>query len=69
MLYTVHSSFKGRFLKTGREGNWGYTEKIEADDKETAKRIARQNILEKFEFEPESVSFASQNARASSRKN
>lgn len=65
MLFTVYTSFKGQDIKTGREGNWGYTEKVEADDKETAKRIARQNILEKFE----SVSFASQNARASSRKN
>ena len=65
MLFTVNSSFKGRCLKTGVERNWSSTEKIEADDKETAKRIARQNILEQFE----SVSFASQNARASSRKN
>ena len=57
MLYTVHTGYREERL-------YGYTEKIEAQDKETAKKIAWENIKKKYP----NAELEDQNARKSTRK-
>ena len=56
MLFTVHTSYR-------TDRNWGQTDKIEAPDKETAKRIAWENIVKSNS----NAELRSQNARKSTR--
>ena len=56
MLYTVQTSYVN-----GRK--WSITQKIEAENKETAKKIARENILR----EEKGSVIESQNVRLSKR--
>lgn len=66
MLFTVHTSFRGKENETGTIRLWCSTEKIEAPNKAIAKDIAVCNIIESGEYS--NIKLDKQNARASSRK-
>ena len=66
MLFTVHTSFRGKENETGIIRLWCNTEKIEAPNKAAAKVIAACNIIESGEFSD--IALDKQNARTSSRK-
>ena len=65
MLYTVHTSFHAKDNETGYVRNWSSKDKIEAPDKETAKRAVWEAILNSDEYSD--LTLNSQNARASRR--
>lgn len=66
MLYTVHTSFDARDDETGQFRGWSQTEKIEANDKITAKAIAWRHIVGSGEYSR--LVLKAQSARVSSRK-
>ena len=65
MLYTVHTNFTALDEETGFIRKYARTDKIEAHDKDFAKYIAWEQILDcgKYKF----LSYDSQNARSSKR--
>lgn len=65
MLFTVHTSFSAKDNETGCFRNWSSKDKIEAPDKEIAKRKAWEIILRNGEYSD--LTLKSQNARASKR--
>lgn len=62
--YTVHTTYRRFDARTGSVRAFCQTDKIKAEDKETAKTIAWQQILGEYPY----CHFESQNARASRRK-
>lgn len=65
MLFTVHTSFSAKDNETGCFRKWSSKDKIEAPDKETAKRKAWEIILRNGEYSD--LTLESQNARTSKR--
>lgn len=66
MLYTVHTRFTARDKETGFIRKFCQTDKIEAQDKETAKMTAWLKIVNSGENE--FITFDGSNARLSHRK-
>lgn len=66
MLFTVHTSYKGFDKNYPNTPLWCDTVKIDADNKEEAKKIAWENI-KKRESDLENLEIRQQDARASKR--
>lgn len=66
MLFTVHTIFTARDEDTGFLRKYCRTDRIEATNKDDAKFRAWQQIVESKEYK--FLTFESQNARASHRK-